>query len=129
MSSKTLPRNYNNSKTISKPTGHLEYFDLDHSNPPPICKNVTSASTSNLSNLNRNQRHHSGGHTTDSVHLFQKLKENAKIVSNSSSGVVYKSVDFVKTEAIKRTLEGKKEEMNRAKLDLEEKIDKAKQKD
>lgn len=102
----------------------MEYFDLDHSNPPPICKNVTSASTSNLSNLHRNQRHHSGGHHTDSTHLFQKVnKENAKTVPNSSSGVVYKSVDFVKTEAIKRTLEGKKEEMNRAKLDLEEKID------
>ncbi len=100
--SKTLPRNYNNSSassltltkqmipqqqqpTQAKPAGHLDYFDLDHSNAPPIC-NSNSTSTSNLSIAHRSNPTYA-----------------AKAVQPDPSGIVYKSVDFVKTEAIKRT--------------------------
>lgn len=75
---------------LAKPIGHLEYFDLDHSNAPIICNTnsskVNSTSTSNLSIAHRNNP------TT-----------YAKAVHPEPSGIVYKSVDFVKTDAIKRT--------------------------
>lgn len=154
--SKTLPRNYNNSASLSltsttpsvapatvataatpqtpaqgaagRQAGVLEYFDLDHSNPPPICNNAnTSASTSNLNAQ-------ASGVTWQPNHLSHRL--SAVSISSSSvfgnqnvtgdpviganplsltsansgvvnpptaSGIVYKSVDFIKTEAFMRT--------------------------
>lgn len=116
--SKTLPRNYNNSSSsllsttkpmipqqqqpsLAKPIGHLEYFDLDHSNAPPICNTntskVNSSSTSNLSNTQRNNPTY------------------AKAIHPDPSGIVYKSVDFVKTEAIKRTRQDTEKNRNEKK--------------
>lgn len=119
--SKTLPRNYNNSsasssssltlpkqtipqqqqQSLAKPVGHLEYFDLDHSNAPPICNTnsskVNSTSTSNLSIAHRNNPTY------------------AKAVQPDPSGIVYKSVDFVKTEAIKRTRQDTEKNRNEKK--------------
>ncbi|XP_037048590.1 protein daughter of sevenless [Bradysia coprophila] len=117
--SKTLPRNYNNSSASSsltltkqmipqpqqqsqaKPVGHLEYFDLDHSNPPSICttnsSKANSTSTSNLSLANRSN------------------PTFAKAVQPDPSGVVYKCVDFVKTEAIKRTRQDTEKNRNEKK--------------
>lgn len=73
---------------LAKPIGHLEYFDLDHSNAPPICNThsskVNSTSASVLSTAHRS-------------------KPAPFAVQPEPSGIVYKSVDFVKTDAIKRT--------------------------
>lgn len=86
----------------SKPIGHLEYFDLDHSNAPPICNTnsskANSTSTSNLAIANRTNP------TT-----FPKA------VHPDPSGIVYKSVDFVKTEAIKRTRQDTEKNRNEKK--------------
>lgn len=147
--SKTLPRNYNNSSmsttaatgpmslshlnicqpvaaaaaAASKPIGHLEYFDLDHSNPPPICQNnagmEATKSTKNLVNHHHHSHHQqrqpppplpiasgavaggSSSSSSKSSDLFQKVAP--PIADLDQSGIVYKSVDFIKTEAIKRT--------------------------
>lgn len=138
--SKTLPRNYNNSASLTstnstpapvtpgatgqRQAGVLEYFDLDHSNPPPICNNSsTSASTSNLSvqsstsgwqpNLSHRLSAVSissstvfGAHNDASTgsSLLSNIATNATIPNTPTvSGVVYKKVDFVKTEAFIRT--------------------------
>lgn len=117
--SRTLPRNYNNTSIsqqmapLVKPAGHLEYFDLDHSNPPPICQNASASSMNHLNSTTAHHQHsHHGGRgvptrsVTDLSNIFQKP-------IGESSGIVYKSVDFVKTEAIKRTRQDT--ELNRAK--------------
>lgn len=143
--SKTLPRNYNNSASTNQMSlaplsissqmnavnipnrqiGKLEYFDLDHSNPPPICRNSnTSASTSNLSsNLSiagpssslstssasaitlHQLTNRISGFTPASALTGPQPRATDSIISTpgSASGVVYKSVDFVKTEAFKLT--------------------------
>lgn len=149
--SKTLPRNYNNSasltSTVSTPApvtpqgatgqrqaGVLEYFDLDHSNPPPICNNSsTSASTSNLSvqsstsGWQPNLSHRLSAVSISSSTVFGAQNDastgssllgstatNATIPNTPTvSGVVYKKVDFVKTEAFIRTRQDA--EMARAK--------------
>lgn len=122
--SKTLPRNYNNSSSssslainksmtpqpqqhsLAKPIGHLEYFDLDHSNAPPICNTNTaklnSASTTNLSMTHRSNPTY------------------AKAIHPDPSGIVYKSVDFVKTEAIKRTRQDTEKNRNEKKTSNKE---------
>lgn len=122
----------------NRAAGVLEYFDLDHSNPPPICYNAsTSASTSNLSmqsgNLgntfptNLSNRFSTLGISSFSIGTSNKLHEPmsssismaSSIASGSipiqpvSSGIVYKSVDFIKTEAFMRTRQDA--EMARAK--------------
>lgn len=141
--SKTLPRNYNNSSMTTaasagamslshlnishpvavasshKPIGHLEYFDLDHSNPPPICQNSSTAATGTSDVIVHNHKSirqpppplppnaggisgsSSSGGVIKSSDLFQKVAP--PIVDADQSGIVYKSVDFIKTEAIKRT--------------------------
>lgn len=128
--SKTLPRNYNNPSMSppqpvamlappGKQIGKLEYFDLDHSNAPPICKTaISSTSTSSLSaainsiglpmvpptirNQNRSIGH--GSSATTSAHLRpQPDGSSVGIPAGSDTGIVYKSVDFVKTEAFMRT--------------------------
>lgn len=116
--SKTLPRNYNNSSSSltltkqmipqpqqqsqAKPVGHLEYFDLDHSNAPPICNTnsakANSTSTSNLAMINRSNP------------TFPKAVQQP-----DPSGIVYKCVDFVKTEAIKRTRQDTEKNRNEKK--------------
>lgn len=114
--SKTLPRNYNNSSMAAaasiasvnqKPIGHLEYFELDHSNPPPICHNafvgpssIQFSSITNLSNFNRAPPPppQSAKSTADIFHKITGI-----LAEPDQSGIVYKSVDFIKTEAIKRT--------------------------
>ncbi|XP_055313368.1 protein daughter of sevenless isoform X2 [Sitodiplosis mosellana] len=160
--SKTLPRNYNNStSTLTSPVvapvavappptpsqgatggrqaGVLEYFDLDHSNPPPICNNSnTSVSTSNLNappsgpvwSNNLSHRLSAVSISSSSVFGYQNAANDANIgaganppsitspvgsVSNppTASGIVYKSVDFIKTEAFMRTRQDA--EMARAK--------------
>lgn len=162
--SKTLPRNYNNSASavtspasvpapVPPPTpsagvtgrqaGVLEYFDLDHSNPPPICNNSnTSASTSNLNAPatvsvwpnNLSNRLSAVSISSSSVFGYQNAANDANIgavanplsitspgsggsssISNAptASGIVYKSVDFIKTEAFMRTRQDA--EMARAK--------------
>lgn len=169
--SKTLPRNYNNSTsaltspvpasvplvalppttqpaqgaTGGRQAGVLEYFDLDHSNPPPICNNSnTSTSTSNLNapatgspwSNNLSHRLSAVSISSSSVFGFQNAANDASIgsganpasitspgsiggvgtvVSNppTASGIVYKSVDFIKTEAFMRTRQDA--EMARAK--------------
>lgn len=124
--SKTLPRSNNSSISAlstssaasaqnngSRPFGVLEYFDLDHSNPPPICKNNnTSASTSNLNTqLSSHDQPIKGAHH-QRFSSFSTLSRNDSIGATSStnvslaaaqSGIVYKSVDFIKTEAFMRT--------------------------
>ncbi|XP_049314408.1 protein daughter of sevenless isoform X3 [Bactrocera dorsalis] len=67
----------------------LQYFDLDVTNPPTI--NRQSISTSNLTK-----------EESSNVDLLPK--------SSLKSGVVYNSVDFVKTEAFKRIREERKKE-------------------
>nr|XP_036218986.1 protein daughter of sevenless [Bactrocera oleae] len=67
----------------------LQYFDLDVTNPPTI--NRQSISTSNL--------------TKEESSNVDLLPENSL-----KSGVVYNSVDFVKTEAFKRIREERKKE-------------------
>ncbi|XP_031639963.1 protein daughter of sevenless [Contarinia nasturtii] len=163
--SKTLPRNYNNSSSssllstatvsatmvtnpapVSSPqcggansrqTGVLEYFDLDHSNPPPICNNSnTSASTSNLNSQpigsawsnNLSNRLSTVSISSSSVFGNQTNANDVNVGGNTlsitsigvgvnnpptSSGIVYKSVDFIKTEAFMRTRQDA--EMARAK--------------
>lgn len=131
--SKTLPRNYNNSASLinnslasltlspqpnpnTRQTAKLEYFDLDHSNPPPICKNSsTSASTSNLSAAPVVGNRLSGFNSMASMNSTLAIKQNEVNIAGatSASGIVYKSVDFVKTEAFMRTRQDA--EMNRAK--------------
>lgn len=152
--SKTLPRNYNNSASLAvsaatpslatatataatvtttaqgaagRQAGVLEYFDLDHSNPPPICNNAnTSASTSNLNAQSSGvawQPNHlshrlSAVSISSSVFGNQNATGDAVISANplsltsansgavippTASGIVYKSVDFIKTEAFMRT--------------------------
>lgn len=132
--SKTLPRNYNNSASplmnhislaplsispqsiaSNRQVGKLEYFDLDHSNPPPICKNSsTSASTSNLSSHlsvagpslsmhHLNSRHSGFTPASALTGASPKLTDSVGATPGSASGIVYKSVDFIKTEAFKRT--------------------------
>lgn len=150
--SKTLPRNYNNSASLAvsaatptlatataatvttpaqgaagRQAGVLEYFDLDHSNPPPICNNAnTSASTSNLNAQSSGvawQPNHlshrlSAVSISSSVFGNQNATGDAVIGANplcltsansgavippTASGIVYKSVDFIKTEAFMRT--------------------------
>ncbi|KAJ6643413.1 Protein daughter of sevenless [Pseudolycoriella hygida] len=116
--SKTLPRNYNNSSASStltltrpmasqqqppaaKPVGHLEYFDLDHSNAPPIC---------NINNSKLN--------STSSSNLSIPHRTNppfAKAPQPDSSGIVYKSVDFVKTQAIALTRQDTEKNRNEKK--------------
>lgn len=110
--------------------GVLEYFDLDHSNPPPICNNSASISAS-TSNLNSQ----SGGASPWQTNLSHRLSSvsisSASVSGNANtsndaiigttnplgtslasgsvvnpptaSGIVYKSVDFIKTEAFMRT--------------------------
>lgn len=113
----------------SRPAGVLEYFDLDHSNPPPICNaSNTSASTSNLAGQpslvtgapvsNLSHRFSTLGISTPSVFGVQPLISknetnpiasislNANAQANAASqpsGIVYKFVDFVKTEALTKT--------------------------
>lgn len=88
-------------QSLAKPIGHLEYFDLDHSNAPPICNTntskVNSSSTTNLSTTHRNNPTY------------------AKAIHPDPSGIVYKSVDFVKTEAIKRTRQDTEKNRNEKK--------------
>lgn len=158
--SKTLPRNYNNSSTSSSSTavaasvlsaslapvsltsnaggrqiGQLDYFDLDHSNPPPICKNAnTSVSTSDLSSnsgalsLQASYRHSGFGSaaSTSSNNTAVAGKKATHIDPigvtppnlPAGSGIVYKSVDFIKTKAFELTRQDA--ENNRAKNRLKE---------
>lgn len=110
--------------------GVLEYFDLDHSNPPPICNNnwTISASTSNLNSqsvgaspwqTNLSHRLSSVSISSSSVSgnanasndaiigttnpLGASLATSGNVNPPTSSGIVYKSVDFIKTEAFMRT--------------------------
>lgn len=128
--SKTLPRNYNNTPMTvassvppTKQIGKLEYFDLDHSNAPSICKNATgSVSTTNLPSASN-----SGTATASSTNRFQQQRNSGFVLPPTSvggvgsmsrpqmdgavttsgptvdTGIVYKSVDFIKTEAFMRT--------------------------
>lgn len=133
----------------TKPLGQLDYFDLDHSNPPPICINTTTAasklptsissssSSGSLTNLTNIRLSTVGTSITGAI-LSQTSapianSETVNVTSsthsstlpiasssintsdfsnhfnlntkygNDSPGIVYKSVDFVKTEAFKRT--------------------------
>lgn len=110
--------------------GVLEYFDLDHSNPPPICNNSSiSASTSNLntqcggavspwqsnlshrlSNVSISSSSVSGTANTpnDAISgttnsLGTNFASGNAVNTPTASGIVYKSVDFIKTEAFMRT--------------------------
>lgn len=106
--------------------GVLEYFDLDHSNPPPICNNSsTSVSTSNLNAQAsgsawqpNNLSHRLSAVSISSSAVFgnQNAANVAELAANpvsgnslasggvtNPSGIVYKSVDFIKTEAFMRT--------------------------
>lgn len=110
--------------------GVLEYFDLDHSNPPPICNNsAISASTSNLNaqsgggvspwQTNLSHRLSSVSISSSSVSgnanatndaiigttnpLGTNLASGNVVNPPTASGIVYKSVDFIKTEAFMRT--------------------------
>lgn len=118
--------------------GKLDYFDLDHSNPPPICKNAnTSASTSDLSSFVSHSgatamptsNRHSGFGPTASTYSNNTATGTLKKTSHADgvgvapstaagSGIVYKSVDFIKTEAFMRTRQDA--ELNRAKNRLKE---------
>lgn len=114
--------------TSGRQAGVLEYFDLDHSNPPPICNNSsTSASTSNLNTpastsvwqpTNLAHRLSAVSISSSSVFGQQPTANDATIGANvlnsatasggvtnppTASGIVYKSVDFIKTEAFMRT--------------------------
>lgn len=76
----------------------LDYLELDTSNAPPICQN--SAVPSGLTAM-------SSGVTSSSLaHAFGTLNRISSASSSTAaedSSIVYKSVDFIKTEAIKRT--------------------------
>lgn len=127
---KTLPRNFNNPGIASisasasniKQLGKLEYFDLDHSNAPSICKNAnSSASTTNLSaalnvglpNVSQSSRfqHHRGSGFGSAASSYggpsslTRSQADAIMGANPgvNTGIVYKSVDFIKTEAFMRT--------------------------
>lgn len=110
---------------------------MDHSNPPPICKNAnTSASTSNLSNSfggnhgssnsNLNPSNRFSGFVSPSLAATYPGNSSGTIGNSAgeaiggatSSGIVYKSVDFIKTEAFMRTRQDA--ELNRAKNRLKE---------
>lgn len=133
--SKTLPRNYPTNALslvappIAKPSGNLEYFDLDRSNPPSICKNShsSSVSTSNLASLHtvglpnvnhlllRAQPHRPSGLGMSSTMIASALTPpQSDIGMNTASDVVYKQVDFVKTEAIKLTRENAEKSREKA---------------
>lgn len=159
--SKTLPRNYNNSSSLkanqtisgsakvatstttiaqgatSRHAGVLEYFDLDHSNPPPICNSTnTSISTSNLhaqtTSVAWQTKNLSNRLSAVGVSSSVFGAPNASVDPNpgnnptsigsistgvnnpaTHSGIVYKSVDFIKTEAFMRTRQDA--ELSRAK--------------
>lgn len=126
-----IPSSQVSTSATGRQAGVLEYFDLDHSNPPPICNNSTiSASTSNLnaqsgvgaaspwqSNLshrlssvsissssvagNANMSNDPNVGTTNL--LSGNLAGGNVINPSTASGIVYKSVDFIKTEAFMRT--------------------------
>lgn len=133
------------SNASGRQIGKLEYFDLDHSNAPPICKNVnTSVSTSDLSSYlpnscatsipthpNLHSHRHSGfgsiastsvNHTSATGGTLKKVTHNDAVgmapTTVAGSGIVYKSVDFIKTEAFMRTRQDA--ELNRAKNRLKE---------
>lgn len=79
----------------------LDYLELDTSNAPPICQNSAAppgmVATSSSS---------SGASSATLAHAFGTLHRASAASSSSAaeeSGIVYKSVDFIKTEAIKRT--------------------------
>lgn len=122
------------SASTARQAGVLEYFDLDHSNPPPICNNsMTSAITSNLNaqasgsawpvnNLSHRLSAVSissstifgnqsatgdlaSGINSAAINSTNSGSASGGIVSNppTASGIVYKSVDFIKTEAFMRT--------------------------
>lgn len=154
--SKTLPRNYNNSSSSTaaaasvlsvtqapitiaslasgRQIGKLDYFDLDPSNAPPICKNTNpSISTSDLSSIPTHQKvaaiRHSGfvsaPSTSDNSTATGTLKRatlndpvSAAPSTAAASGIVYKKVDFIKTDAFMRTRQDA--ELNRAKNRLKE---------
>lgn len=116
--------------TSSRQAGVLEYFDLDHSNPPPICNN--SAISASTSNLNTQCGSASSPWQTNLSHRLSSVSISSSSVSGNAntlndaiigptnslgtnltscnvvnpptaSGIVYKSVDFIKTEAFMRT--------------------------
>lgn len=128
--------------TPGRQAGVLEYFDLDHSNKPPICNNSTiSASTSNLNTHGSASGGGVGGgggggggngsgapwqsnlsHRLSSVSISSSIAGNSNTSNDTivgttnplntnlpsgnaatASGIVYKSVDFIKTEAFMRT--------------------------
>lgn len=113
--------------------GVLEYLDLDHTNPPPICNNSTiSVSTSNLNTQcgvsvtspwqsNLSHRLSSVSISSSSVAGNAHTPNDTSIGAtnllsgnpSTASGIVYKSVDFIKTEAFMRTRQDA--EMARAK--------------
>lgn len=77
----------------------LDYLELDTSNAPPICQH--SAVPLGMTSTS------SGGSTSSTLaHAFGTLHRVSTASSSSAaeeSSIVYKSVDFIKTEAIKRT--------------------------
>lgn len=95
----------------------LQYLDLDHSNPahglaapsrPESLRSMGSASTQNIP---------SGAASAAQLALFASIKHSESstmpgaATSSSGRGIVYKTVDFVKTEAFNRTRQDA--EMNR----------------
>lgn len=116
--SQTLPRNFNNSniynnsnvyhnnnhpQAISASSHHpkqpvLDYLELDTSNAPPICQNSTAAS-----NVAASTATLSGNKTTNAFGSMQRVAVPSSSAAAEESSIVYKSVDFIKTEAIKRT--------------------------
>lgn len=76
----------------------LDYLELDTSNAPPICQ--PSAVPFGMTPMS------SGASSSTLAHAFGTLNRVSATSSSSAaeeSGIVYKSVDFIKTEAIKRT--------------------------
>lgn len=111
---------------LSHSDDKLQYLDLDHTNgqppgrPESISRNIGSASAHNI---------HAAAHVvglpppslaTTTASIKHSMSENTSIgpaagagaSSNSGRGIVYKTVDFVKTEAFNRTRQDA--EMNRA---------------
>lgn len=91
----------------------LEYLDLDHSNPPEICKNgATSASVADLPSYlpHSNKNTLTASSRSSGLDAAQSTYGNTSVIA---SGIVYKSVDFIKTQAIMRTRQDA--ELNRAK--------------
>lgn len=98
-----LPRNNKNAPMApvtsnapvnQKKIGHLEYLELNDSNQLPIFHNVSSITNRSIFNRPLPLPPHSSKPTEDIFH---------KITSAEPNGIVYRSVDFIKTEAIKRT--------------------------